>query len=206
MKKPIFLTMFVVALATALTVATASAQDSPSAGTQIAAPAPVHLDYAAGEVAKLAQAKVNDDTIIAYINSSGNLFNLSADQIIYLKQLGASDAVVKAMLAHPTTSLNTTPAAAPAASTTVDPSVANASVPVPSTPAPQVTSTAPQVTTVVAQPPVTYVQTVPSTYYSYPYPYYGYPYYGGYYGYPVVSFGWGGRWGGGWRGGGGWHR
>ena len=113
MKKPILLTMSAVALAMVLTASPALAQDGTA---QVTAPTPIHLDYAASEVAKLAQAKVTDDTIIAYINSSGNLFNLNAEQIIYLKQLGASDAVVKAMLAHPTTSLNTAPAAAPAAS------------------------------------------------------------------------------------------
>src|ERR1700739_2552145 len=110
MKTPAALKFPTVALAlaavAALTVSTAFAQDNTTAGMQVPDAAPVHLDYATREVPKLPQAKVNDDTIVAYVNSSGNLFNLNADQIIYLKQLGASDAVIKAMLLHPTSSLN----------------------------------------------------------------------------------------------------
>jgi hypothetical protein len=192
----------VLAMTVVLTVSTAFAQDNTTvAGTQVSGPAPVHLDYATAEVAKLTQAKVNDDTIIAYINSSGNLFNLNADQIIYLKQLGASDNVIRAMLTHPMRSLNT--AVASSGGSTASYSTGGSTyVPTPSTPAPVVTQ------------PVTYADTQPDTSYdpgsyyypsSYYYPYYSsYPYYYGY-GYPVSFwYGWGGRWGGwgGWRGGG----
>lgn len=189
MKTPSVLKLSAVALATALTVSTALAQDSATS------PAPVHLDYAATEVAKLTQAKVNDDTIIAYVNASGNLFNLNADQIIYLKQLGASDNVIKAMLAHPMSSINNSVASSGGSTATYS------SVPTPSGPAPVITAPA---ATVVTQPVYADADT---SYYSYPYyssyPYYysSYPYYYGYYGggYPV-SFYWGGR-GGGYRGG-----
>ena len=155
-----------------------------SASTVLAQNSPVpQLAYGVPQVLQLVQAKVGDDTIIAYIKNSGNSYGLSADQIIYLRQQGASDAVVTAMLQQPN------PAAV----------AATAPIAAPATPAPQlVTSTA------AVAPSVTYVQTVPATTYYYAQPYYypGYAWYS-----PVsLSFGWG--WGGGWHGGGyygGWH-
>src|SRR5580658_9581393 len=64
----------------------------------IAAP---QLPYGAAQVIKLEQAQVGDNTIIAYINNSGNTYNLDAGQIISLKQQGVSDAVLTAMLTQP---------------------------------------------------------------------------------------------------------
>jgi hypothetical protein len=166
------------------------AQDSSATDNS---PVP-QLAYGVPQILQLAQAKVGDDTIIAYIKNSGNSYGLNADQIIYLRQQGLSSAVVTAMLSQPK------PGVLAAASATA----------------------VPQTTVTSAQSPVTYVQTVPATtyYYSEPaaYTYYSYqpafyPYYYGWY--PGVSFsiGWGGRWGGwhggGFRGGGfhgGWHR
>jgi hypothetical protein len=148
------------------------------------------------DIVKLNQAKVGDATIISYIQNSGNSYNLTADQIISLRQQGISDAVITAMLNQPK------PAAVPAA------------VPTPATPAPQpvapdntaVTSTAtqPAITYVQAQQPsVTYIQTVPTYYYQ---PYYPAPAYYGYSGwaFPLsLSFAWGNYGhGGGWHGGG----
>jgi hypothetical protein len=140
-------------------------------------PAAAQLSYGTAEVVKLAQAKVSDDTVIAYINTSGNNYNLSADQVLYLRQQGVSDIVITTMLNH---------AAAPAAA------------PAPATPAPQ-----PVVSTVTPAPTVTYIQTAPPTYYYQPY-YYPAPVYGWS---PALSlsFGFGGHWGGGWHGGG-WRR
>ena len=40
-------------------------------------------------------------TIIAYIRNSGNSYGLNADQIIYLRQQGLSDAVIRVMLSQP---------------------------------------------------------------------------------------------------------
>ncbi|MFZ0827366.1 MAG: hypothetical protein WAO02_08070 [Verrucomicrobiia bacterium] len=144
------------------------------------------------QILKLEQAKISDDTIIAYIKNSGNSYNLDATQIISLRQQGVSDAVLTAMLSQPRGA------------------VAAATVPMPSTPAPQVASTAvapgpATYSTATVAPTVTYVQTVPTTYYYQPYYYPSYGYYG--WPYPAVSlsFGWGGYWGGGWHGGSGWH-
>jgi hypothetical protein len=162
---------------------TATTTAQPAA---VNAPVP-QLSYGVSQIMQLAQAKVSDDTIIAYIKNSGNIFDLNADQIIYLRQQGISDAVITTMLNQPR------------------PAVAVAT---PTTPAPQpVASTAYSgpVSTATVAPTVTYVQTVPDTTYYYQPDYQPY-YYPAYAWYPPVSFsfGWGGGWGGGWRGGG-WH-
>jgi hypothetical protein len=176
------------------------AQDStaptvaPSASVQTAPP----LSYGVSQIVQLAQAKVGDSTIIAYIQNSGNSYGLNANQIIYLRQQGVSDGVINVMLNQ----RNNSPVAA--AQTATVPPQQNSS------------DTSAQTSTAVAQPTVTYVQTVPSPsvyvipdtqtynydayyYQPYYYPYYAWPY-------PAVSlsFGFGGRWGGGWHGGG-WH-
>jgi hypothetical protein len=166
------------------------AQDSNVPGTvppaAASAPAP-QLAYGVSQVLQLAQAKLNDDTIIAYIKNSGNSYGLSADQIIYLHQQGVSSAVISTMLNQPRAGVmadtSSTMAPQPEATT------AYAGQALPTTPA----------------PPVTYVQTVPDTTYYYDQPYYYSPYYyPAYAWYPPVTFsvGWGGRFGGGWRGGG----
>ena len=177
----------------AWSASTAVAQDSSAASTVQPAAAPggsaPQLAYGVPQILQLVQAKVNDDTIIAYIKNSGNSYGLNADQIIYLRQQGVSDAVISTMLNQPRAGV--------AAAT-------------PATPAPQPVASAAdsgQVSTATVAPTVTYVQTVPAaTYYYQPY------YYPDYAWYPPVSFsfGWGGGYNyrGGWHGGGfggGWH-
>lgn len=170
------------------------AQNTPVTAPAVAPAAAPPLAYGVSEILRLSQAKVGDDTIIAYIKNSGNGYGLTADQIIYLTQQGVSTAVINVMLNQPTTATSGTPASQPA--------------PVVAAPAPAAQSQ-PAVATTTVAPTVTYVQTVPTTYYD-PYYYPGYYGYGYGWGYPAVSlsFGWGGRWGGGWHGGGhgGWHR
>lgn len=165
------------------------------------------VPYAVSQVIQLEQAKIGEGTVIAYIRNSGNSYNLTANDILYLRGQGVSDAVLTAMLTQPKAS------------------VANIAVPSgysqPAAPAPQYSAPAyaPEASaytapTAPAQPQVTYVQSAPTTYYypsSYYYPYsYYYPSYSyyGYYGWPRPWYGWGwGWWGGGWHwgGGGGWH-
>jgi len=166
-----------------LSASTALAQNATTVAQPAAASATVpQLSYGVSEIVKLAQAKVSDDTIIAYIKNTGNSYGLNAAQIIYLRQQGVSDAVITTMLNQPKLG------------------AATATIPLPTTPAPQ-----PVASAAYEQPAVTYVETEPTTYYDYE-PYY-YPVYSGYY-WPwpvVVSCGWGGYWhGGGWHGGG-WH-
>jgi len=162
------------------------AQDSSA--TTAAQPGAVNmsvpqLSYGVPQILQLAQAKVGDDTIIAYIKNSGNSYGLNADQIIYLRQQGVSDAIITTMLNQPK------PAAVAVTPTLQE------QQPVAST-----VNSAPVSTATVA-PTVTYVQTVPATtYYYQPY------YYPSYAWFPPVSLSF--AWGSGWHGGGyygGWH-
>jgi len=183
------------------------AQDSPTAAPPPAtAQTTPQLSYGVPQIVRLAQAKVSDNTIIAYIQNSGDSYGLDANQIIYLRQQGVSDAVITAMLNQRNNTMATAAQTASQATTAV--------------PQQNYTDTGAQSPTAVAQPTTTYVQTpsadAPSTsvyiipdtqtyqynaYYNQPYfyPYYTWPY-------PVVSFsygyGYGGRWGGGYHGGG----
>jgi hypothetical protein len=173
----------------------APAQNSPTAAPK--------LSYGVSEVVRLAQANINDDTIIAYIKSTRTDYKLSADQMFYLRQQGVSEAVIKAMLVQPkpVAAPATTPAAvastAPAPAAPVPEATGRAAMsPTYTTPAPQPAPAVPNA--VVVAPPVTYVQPAPAPYYYYPPYYYApYPYYG--WGFPPValSFGWG--WHGGYR-------
>jgi len=78
----------------ALLAGVVSAQNTPG----VAAPS---LAYGVPQVLQLSQAKVGDDTIIAYVRNSGNSYGLDADQILYLRQQGVSDNVITAMLSQP---------------------------------------------------------------------------------------------------------
>lgn len=150
------------------------AQDASSANS---------LSAPVKEILQLQQAKVGDDTIIAYIKNSGNSYELNADLIIHLRQEGLSDSVLTAMLQHARSS------------GTVGPS---APAPQPAAPAPAPATGSEQVSTVTVAPSTTYVQTVPAApyYYAQPYPYY-YPYYYPGYAYAPVSFSFGWVYGGG---------
>jgi hypothetical protein len=58
------------------------------------------LSGAAAEVAKMAAAGVPEDVVRAYVENSTGTFNLSAENIIHLHDLGVSGAVTAAMLNH----------------------------------------------------------------------------------------------------------
>jgi hypothetical protein len=160
----------------------AQAQNPPA--TTAAPSYATQLPYGAPQILQLSQAKVGDDTIAAYIRNSGYSYTLSADQIMYLKQQGVSDAVITTMLNQPK------PAAVPYTTAAPAPQ-----------PAPT-TTVAPSVTYV--QPSASYYGYQPYYYPSYSYPAYSYPAYSWW---PPISlsFGWGWGWGGGWHGGGGGH-
>jgi len=116
--------LLIAAAITALPVftVTLSAQDASNATPPPAATAVApHLDYGASQVLQLAQAKVGDDTLISYVKNSGNSYSLGADQIIYLRQQGVSDAVITAMLNQPKIGLVAPPAPSPAPAATTPP-------------------------------------------------------------------------------------
>jgi hypothetical protein len=149
-----------------------SAETAPAT---VAAAASPTLPFGAAEVLKLVRAKVGDDTIVAYINHAPIGYNLSASDLVYLRNEGVSDAVMSAMLTHVRPAEAAAPAPAPA------PSPA---------PAPVVVQ-APPTTTYVQSAPVV-VAAPPTVVYDYGY----YPYYYGprYYGPGIsLSFGFGGR-------------
>jgi len=64
-------------------------------------PANLNLSPWASEVVKLAEAGIEDTVLLSFIENSGT-FNLGADQIIYLNDLGVPSHVVTAMLQHDT--------------------------------------------------------------------------------------------------------
>jgi outer membrane lipoprotein SlyB len=53
-------------------------------------------------IAQMAQAHVSDDVIVSQIRSTGSVFRLSPEDIIWLKQNGVSDPVVQEMQATAT--------------------------------------------------------------------------------------------------------
>jgi hypothetical protein len=176
------------------TAPTAASTDQPVAVNQFTP----QMSHGVAEVLQLSQAKVADSVIISYVQSSGNSYGLNANQIIYLRQQGVSDAVINSML-------NQRPPPAPAVAT----------VPPPASETAVADNSQPAATT--AQPAVAYVPaTTAATVYVIPdsqtynynawlnsrpnygyYPYYPYyPYYGYCWPYPAVSlsfgFGFGG--------------
>jgi hypothetical protein len=180
------------------------AQDSTAPTAQ---PAP-QLSYGVPQVLQLVQAKVSDSIIVSYIQNSGTIYALNAGEIVYLKQQGASDPVLNAMLGQRSRLIGSTePATTTASSTTTSDQTYATAAPTVS----YVQQTVPSSTVYIIPDTQTYRY---NAWYYGGHPYYGYPAYG-YYGYPAVSFsfGFGNRWGGyrggGWHGGGGfnggWH-
>ena len=177
-------------LGTNAQTAPASVLAAPPAPPTTPAPAPASappLAYGVPQILKLVRAQIPDTTVIAYIKSSGNSYGLNADQIIYLREQGVSDAVVNAMLTQPRPGV-----------------VAAASAPAPAPVAAPDNSQTPDPALAEAQPVDAPASSV-SVYEMpdsgpYPYPAYYPSYYG--YGYPVyapvgISIGFGGRFGGG---------
>lgn len=191
----------------AVIAAAGVALSAMTGGAQNSAPL---LSYGVPQVLQLAQAKVSDATIIAYIRNSGNSYNLTADQIIYLRQQGVSDDVLNVMLTQPK------PAVAPAPTAPPDNSY-QAQTPAAYTPAPApaYVQSAPSTVYVVPNSQTYYYNTYSQPYY-YPYSYSYFPsvslafafggssyYHGGYYGsYHGGYYGGGGYHGGGMMGGG----
>lgn len=66
-------------------------------------PQNLKLSPALSEIIKLAQAGVSEEVILAYVTNSARLFSLSADQIVYLNDLGVSTPVITALLHHDNT-------------------------------------------------------------------------------------------------------
>jgi hypothetical protein len=189
--------------------------------------APVRLPYGVEDVLKLSHAQISDDIIQNYVQSSGNIYNLTPNEIVYLRNQGVSDRVVAAMLnqrkqvSESVAQNAPAPAPAPSSANTAAaaPTYNYAAAPTDAQPQPASAPTvAPSTVYTIPYPQAT------AAYYGYPYPAYYSPYYsGGYYGGgywgPGISLGFafgsgwghsGGHWGGwhggtSWHGSGGWH-
>lgn len=110
----------------ALSAMNVTAQDSskatpPSeslATATVSQTSPVQLSPGVPEVLKLVQSKIGDDTIMAFINNSGTTYSLGVSEIIYLREQGASDKVITAMLNQrskpPVATASVAPAQSPA--------------------------------------------------------------------------------------------
>ena len=137
------------------------------------------VPYGVEDVLRLARAKVAEETIVSFIQNSGTIYNLQANDIVYLRNEGVSDRVISAMLEQKRKF--------------VEQSEQNAGAPVSSSP-PAQQPAATQPAPVYVQPPA---QTAPSSVYVIPYPAAPSAYYGGYWG-PSISLGF--RFGGGYHG------
>lgn len=163
---------------------------------------PQALAFGVSEVVKMYQGGISKEIIVSYINNSSLPFHLTADNIIYLKDLGLPQEVTSALIARDGQLQRENSAAyqqaaaiqqqeqataASAAANAAAGQAAAAQVPppvvMPNAPAPQVPPYPPDLgATVVGAPPVVYPDYYP----------YGYPYYG-----PdvVIAGGWGWGWG-----------
>ena len=84
-------------------IANAQDQPLPPAGNSApenstALPPDIYPSSPLAQVIKLTQAGVSEAVIMAYVTNSGSTFNLDPDKIIYLKDIGAPDDLVTAMM------------------------------------------------------------------------------------------------------------
>jgi hypothetical protein len=77
------------------TLVSPSADNGPTTGTL---PPDIDPNSALAQVIRLLQAGVEQSVILTYISNSASLFNLNADDIIYLNDLGAPAEIANAMM------------------------------------------------------------------------------------------------------------
>ena len=104
----------------------------------------------AAEVVKLAGSGVGEDVVLAYVQNSQSLFNLSADDVLYLRDVGVTQPVITAMLNHDNAMRAQQPQSPPAQYAPAATAEVAAPAPAPESPAPQVVAAAP---TYVSSPP-----------------------------------------------------
>src|SRR6266478_4295125 len=80
----------------------APAQQIEGAPPQAPAPATPQttVSPSVAEVIRLAESGTGEDVVVAYIQNSPATFNLTADNILYLKDVGVTSAMITAMLNH----------------------------------------------------------------------------------------------------------
>lgn len=127
------------------------------------APADVHLSGPATEVVKLANSGVDQSVMLAFVTNSTSSFDLNAEQLIYLRDVGIPDAVVTAMMQQD--QLLKTAAPAPASQPTPAP-VVTAPPAEPEAPMPAPAAVAPAYDPNAAPPPAVPVAEAYPTFYS----------------------------------------
>ncbi len=75
---------------------------------------PADLSPGLADVIKLTQSNVGDDVVVGYIKNSGNTFKPTADEILYLNDVGVSQDVINALMQNGKTGGQPALAAAPA--------------------------------------------------------------------------------------------
>jgi hypothetical protein len=78
--------------------AQAPAEPAPDAPEPAAAVATLALSPGAAEVVRLSEAGTSDEVVLAYVRNSRVAFELTADQILYLKDIGLTSDLVSEML------------------------------------------------------------------------------------------------------------
>ena len=186
--------------AASLVVLNATAQTLASTNTATSAPAaadtaPVKLPYGVEDVLKLSRAQVSEDVTLNFIHNAGTIYNLSPNDIVYLRNQGVSDRVINTMLDQ----RKNVPAEAAAQAAQSAVLATQPAPPYSDANAAAAAQASPQYAPTYAQPAPAYVQPEPtyapaSTLYVIPYSSGGYyypsyyPYYGGSYGYYGPSF------------------
>ncbi|MGA2865029.1 MAG: DUF6600 domain-containing protein [Verrucomicrobiota bacterium] len=77
--------------------------------------AAVNLPPGVQDVVKLVRAGISDDVVLAQVKNTGASYSLTADQIIYLRDQGVSQAVIGALLGSGNAAVPVNPTPAPAA-------------------------------------------------------------------------------------------
>jgi hypothetical protein len=80
----------------------------PNAEAKVVQPAEINLSPALSEVVRLAQSGAEESVIVAYVQKAP-AYSVSADEIIYLQDLGISDAVIKVVVEHGQAGVAATP-------------------------------------------------------------------------------------------------
>src|SRR5213594_3082242 len=76
-----------------LSLCPSRAQETSNMPEQAQAPSvPDNISPGVAEVMRLAEAGAGEDVVLAYIENAGSSFNLTVDQILYLKDNGVSSA------------------------------------------------------------------------------------------------------------------
>lgn len=97
---PVYFALFFLAISNAALAQDTSSQapstSSPSAITAL--PSDIDPNSPLAQIINLAQSGVSENVLVSYAGNSATPFNLTADQIIYLKDIGVPDSVVQAMI------------------------------------------------------------------------------------------------------------